>query len=238
MRPPGTSTKRSHAGGDEVVDVRRDALGRRLVFADVGRQVEVTGTVYGYYAGVRSCDIATQLAAAATAAAKGGYVASKYDHLVVYTPDQGCGFSGIGWVGFNGVFLNGDSAPGVMEHELGHNLGLWHAGHSACGAKSLAASCVDVYGDVTDVMGRHTWTTATTRSTSGCWAGYPASEVRTVTSGTHTIALTASEHPVIAGSTELIHVRVPTARCTRSTAGRRSDTTRASRGCGSAGLRR
>ena len=35
----------------------------------------------------------------------------------------------------------------------------------------------------------------------------PASEVRTVTSGTQTIALTASENPLIAGSTQLIRVR-------------------------------
>ena len=65
-----------------------------------GGQVSVTGKVYGYYAGVRSCDLATQLARGRAAAARAsGYVAADYDNLVVYTPDQGCGFAGIAWVG-------------------------------------------------------------------------------------------------------------------------------------------
>ena len=44
-----------------------------------GGQVTVTGTVYGYYGGVRSCDLATELDAGAAAAAEDGYVASDYD---------------------------------------------------------------------------------------------------------------------------------------------------------------
>ena len=37
-----------------------------------GGQVAVTGTVYGYYGGVRSCDLSTELSAAAAAATAGG----------------------------------------------------------------------------------------------------------------------------------------------------------------------
>ncbi len=172
-----------------------------------GGQVAVTGTVYGYFDGVKSCDLAVQTAVAAAAAAGAGYVASDYDHLVVYAPSQVCGFKGMGWVGANGVFLNGTIDRGIMEHELGHNLGLLHAGLYTCGVAAPAASCLVDYGDPTDVMGG----TAANRGYNAehkyelGWL--PASEVKTVTAGTQTIALTASENPLVAGTTELIHVR-------------------------------
>ena len=172
-----------------------------------GRQVVVTGTVYGVYAGVRGCDLSAQLAAGAAAAAKHGYVASNFDHLVVIEPAQGCGFGGIGWVGSNGVFLNGSATPGVMEHELGHNLGLWHAGAYACGAQAVSTGCLAEYGDPTDVMGSPYLGHGYNAEHKHQIGWIPASEVRTVAAGTTTITLTASEDPLVARSTELIHVR-------------------------------
>ena len=172
-----------------------------------GGQVGVTGTVYGYYDGVRSCDLATELRVAAAAASHDGYVASNYTNLVVYTPDQGCNFSGIAWIGANGVFLNGTAAPGVIEHELGHNLGLLHAGAYRCATGSMSAACLVDYGDPTDVMGDPTLDHGYSAEHKYQLGWIPASEVRTVTTGTQTIALTASENPLVAGSTELIHVR-------------------------------
>jgi hypothetical protein len=172
-----------------------------------GEQVAVTGSVFGWYSGVKSCDLAKQLAAAAAAAKKGGYVASHFDHLVVYTPPQACDFGGIGWVGQNGVFLNGDVAPGLMEHELGHNLGLWHAGQYDCSNAKLAAACLTVYGDDTDVMGNPYANHGYNAVHKFALGWIPAAEVRNVTAGTQTIALTASETPVVAGAIELIQVR-------------------------------
>jgi hypothetical protein len=169
----------------------------------------VSGTVFGYFDGVRNCDLAAQTQAAASAAAGAGYVASDYDHLVVYTPYQSCDFSGIGWVGGNGVFLNGTVDRGIMEHELGHNLGLWHAGTYECGGAALSADCLVDYGDPTDVMG----STAPDRGYSAehkhMLGWIPESEVRTVTTGTNDIVLTASENPLVDGSTQLIHVHSP-----------------------------
>ena len=174
-----------------------------------GGQVAVTGTVFGYFDGVRSCDLADQTQAAETAAAPAGYIASDYDHLVVYTPNQPCDFSGIGWVGGNGVFLNGTVDRGIMEHELGHNLGLWHAGLYECGDAARSPSCLVDYGDSADVMGG----TAPDRGYSAehkyMLGWIPESEVQTLTTGTSDIALTASENPLVAGSTQLIHVRSP-----------------------------
>ena len=147
-----------------------------------GGQVAVTGTVYGYFAGVSSCDLATQTAAAA--AAKSGYVAADYDNLVVYTPDQSCDFSGMGWIGASGVFLNGTVTQGVMEHELGHNLGLLHAGAYACGVAALSPGCLIDYGDPTDVMGDPTLNRGFSAEHKYMLGWIPASEVRTVTTGT------------------------------------------------------
>jgi len=172
-----------------------------------GGQVALTGTVYGYYDGVRSCDLATELSAAAAAAAQHGYVASNYTNLVVYTPDQACNFSGMAWIRANGVFLNGTVLPGVIEHELGHNLGLMHAGASACGAAPVSAGCLIEYGDPTDVMGDPSADHGYDAEHKYMLGWIPNAEVRTVTTGTATIALTASEDPLVAGSTELIHVR-------------------------------
>ena len=171
-----------------------------------GGQVAVTGAVYGYYAGVRSCDLATQLRAATAAATAHGYVASDYDSLVVYAPAQACDFAGIAWVGANGVFLNGTVDRGVMEHELGHNLGLLHAGEYECGVAPLSASCLVDYGDPTDVMGAASTNYGYDAQHKYALGWLPSSEVATVTSGTQTIKLTASENPLVAGSTELIHV--------------------------------
>jgi hypothetical protein len=172
-----------------------------------GNQVAVTGTVFGIYTGVRSCDLSAQLAAGATAATNGGYVASNFDHLVVVEPEQSCGFGGIGWVGQNGVFLNGSATPGVMEHELGHNLGLWHAGAYSCPALAVSAACLAEYGDPTDVMGSPYLDHGYNAEHKSRLGWIPPREVRTVAAGTQTIKLTASEDPLVAGSTEVIHLR-------------------------------
>lgn len=170
-----------------------------------GRQVAVTGTVFGYYTGVWSCDLGTQLRVAAGAAAKGGYLASKFDHLVVVTPEQGCGFGGLGWVGHNGVFLHGSANPGVMEHEIGHNLGLWHAGAYSCAGAS--PGCLSEYGDTTDVMGTPYFNRGYNAEHKRRIGWLPPWTVRTVAKGTKTIALTASTNPDAAGSIQLIRLR-------------------------------
>ena len=207
LRLPGTSAEPVSKAA-----VQSSTFGATKSVADwysqtSGGQVAVTGTVYGYYDGVRSCDLATELSAGAAAAAKDGYVASNYTNLVVYTPEQACDFSGMAWIGANGVFLNGTVLPGVIEHELGHNLGLMHAGASACGAAPVSAGCLIDYGDPTDVMGDPSADHGYNAEHKYLLGWIPNAEVRTVTSGSATIALTAAEDPLVAGSTELIHVR-------------------------------
>jgi hypothetical protein len=152
--------------------------------------------------------------AAEAAADDDGYVRSHFDHIAVITPyDEDCGYAGIAWVRRRGTRINGEfmddpsimpRARGVIEHELGHNLGNYHAGTLACGNKSLATSCTRVdYGDHMDVMGRSFYRRHFNAFHKNLVGWLPSSNVRTVSSGTQTIDLTASEQPV-AGATQLI----------------------------------
>ena len=174
-------------------------------------QVSVSGSVFGYYdssyaptACSNTGDVLGRfLTEAATDAARDGYKAADYDHIVVYTPRISiCGFSGTAWVGANGVLLNGTISASTAEHELGHNLGLWHAG--SCAGANVTSSCVSDYGDMTDVMGASTANHGFNAEHKRMIGWLPQSEIATVTAGTHTIALTSSTHPLQPGTTEEI----------------------------------
>jgi hypothetical protein len=175
----------------------------------------VSGDVYGYYNTTQtSTDCVTLFSdwqnQATAAAAKNGFVASNYQHVVYATPGlSSCGFSGIAWIGQSGVWLNGNISPGVADHELGHNLGLRHAGTLDCGTQIIGGTCTrSDYGDPYDTMGQaganHHYN-ANHKAAIGYLA---ASSVQTVTSGTQTSTLTSSEQSV-AGATQLINVQAP-----------------------------
>merc|ERR1719424_2052225 len=79
------------------------------------------------------------------------YSFDKYDLVYVISPQQApTGTKGVAWVGAKGAMCNGCEAISenfqvmVAVHELGHNLGLWHAS-----SKSLE------YGNVFDWMGNY-----------------------------------------------------------------------------------
>ena len=98
------------------------------------------------------------------AVAAAGINASNYDHVVVYFPsDSACGFAGLGEEPGRQVWLNGHTEVSVLSHELGHNLGLWHAHALACSASNAGPNTTSVsdnclfppieYGDPADTMG-------------------------------------------------------------------------------------
>ena len=123
-----------------------------------------------------TCPDDTWMALARSLAAQNGVDLSTYQHVIVDFPkDDGCHYQAAAYVGLapvskqGEVFVNGPFTTRVVAHEIGHNLGLWHAGalvcHGAGGAlvataEPLASSCVDPetnddaqYGDPYDVMG-------------------------------------------------------------------------------------
>ncbi len=124
-------------------------------------QTWLTGNVFGWYTMALSsttCDgfqIATAADNAATAA---GVNLSAYTHYVYVTPtNTNC--VGVGGAEIGGPFawLFGTIGPDIFEHELGHNLGLYHSHGLYCGGTSSIGSVPPCtlyeYGDPIDTMG-------------------------------------------------------------------------------------
>ncbi len=63
-------------------------------------------------------------------------------------------WSGLGYVGQKGTWLNGSAGVGTVAHEVGHNYGLYHANFWQAGAETIigAGSSLE-YGNVFEVMG-------------------------------------------------------------------------------------
>lgn len=82
-----------------------------------------------------------------------GYDTSNYDlDVVEYRGGPGT-FGGLGYVGGKGVWVK-TSALGVLAHELGHNLGLWHSNFWQTNPPSLIGPGSNLeYGNIFDVMG-------------------------------------------------------------------------------------
>ena len=124
-------------------------------------QTSIVPTVVGWYTipdSVATCNtsqIATDAQSAATAA---GVVLSKYTRYVYLFPyTTACQFAGSSTVGGNPShnWINGTLAPHVIDHELGHGFGLWHAHALDCGLSATVCSSGTVieYGDPIDTMG-------------------------------------------------------------------------------------
>jgi hypothetical protein len=125
-------------------------------------QVSYNGTVFGPYdigGPATSCnpsDLDTWANQARNAASIG---AVEYQRYVYVFPNlNACGWSGIADIGGSRVWVNGAFSLRVIAHELGHNLGLYHAGAVTCTSAGTRApvgdSCsANSYGDPFDVMG-------------------------------------------------------------------------------------
>jgi hypothetical protein len=127
------------------------------------QQTWLTSTVAGWFTIASSsttCDYNTIASQAKQAASNAGYALSNYNRLVyVFPANSGCNWWGLGTVGGNPsqAWINtryGFSLT-VLGHEMGHNLGLYHAHSIDCGASPWAASGCSTaeYGDVFDLMG-------------------------------------------------------------------------------------
>ena len=126
------------------------------------QQTTVAGDVAGWFtiaSTTATCDYNTIASQARTAATSAGFVLSNYNRYVYVFPSNSCGWWGLGTVGGNPshawVQARYGFTLGVVGHEMGHNLGLWHSHSMDCGTSALAASgcTTSDYGDSFDLMG-------------------------------------------------------------------------------------
>jgi hypothetical protein len=122
-------------------------------------QTWLSGDVHGWFTISQSstvCDIHTLASQAQSAASATGVNLSAYNHYVYAFPKNGCGGNGAGTVGGNPsqAWINGTLDLIVVGHELGHNLGLYHAKALDCSTAVVGTNCtVMAYGDPFDTMG-------------------------------------------------------------------------------------
>ena len=104
------------------------------------------------------CDADKLASLADQAAQQGGANLGAYARKLYVFPRNACAWSGLGNVGGSSTraWSNGRLTTIVIGHELGHNLGLYHAQALNCDVAPLGNACTTLmYGDTADLMGNY-----------------------------------------------------------------------------------
>jgi hypothetical protein len=124
-------------------------------------QTSIAPTVVGWYTipdSVATCDISQIATDANNAATAAGVKVSNYARHVYFFPyTTACAFAGASNVGGSPSesWINGTLDTHVLDHEMGHAFGLWHAHLLDCGTSATICSGGNIieYGDLIDTMG-------------------------------------------------------------------------------------
>lgn len=123
-------------------------------------QTSLSGDVFGWFTipvDVSTCDTISIEWEARQAAASAGIDVWAYDRWIFAFPGNICSWSGMGTVGGTPSKMWLDGALGdvaTVEHELGHNFGLFHSRALECGTEVAEGNCSSIeYGDIVDIMG-------------------------------------------------------------------------------------
>ncbi len=181
----------------------------------------IDGDIFGWYTipttNTTYCNQFSWASMAKTLAQNDGFDPNNYDSIIYAMPYTSvCPWSG--WGTFGGqpaqAWINGNLSTYVVAHELGHNLGLYHANSYRCfdvtdAPISISVNCESTeYNDVFDIMGY--WNTNHFNTTHKGQAHFLE------TSNSQTITTTGdySLIPNELGSTAIKNLVIPTGRTT------------------------
>ena len=182
-----------------------DAFYKDSSFNLTGFSGDVTNWITVPYDNTNCSSMSSTWASAADQAATSqGFNLSNYNRkLYVLAGPVGCSFNGWSSIGGNPsrsyvTMLT----PGLVNHELGHAIGMWHASSLSCGTAAIdsySRCTISDYGDPYDVMGEHytaMFPQNGAHKVQEAWV--PSSKIQTVASnGTYTISPLETNTPDI-----------------------------------------
>ena len=160
-----------------------------------------------------SCDYSAWANAADSAAAAAGVNLSLYRHRVYVLPrydELSCGWAGLAQVGCGSycrAWIAEGESPMVFAHELGHNVGMAHAGTDPENDGIVNAE----YGDSSDPMGlSRAWHVFNAPHVDqlGWFASYPGTIATVSSSGVYDLR-PMSVHPLSAGGLRALRIAKP-----------------------------